>query len=227
MLTSLQAHLCEIYQASSGHQVIDFLITDRAHATALARRPVAACVEETVLVEHDDGGMALGVYLDEELLARLKGKDPLRNIRPDIIGDLTTVLEGISHFNYLAWSAEQDRSVTLLELELQAEVDKFVAVLLLALRQQDVALARRLHSWIFDRVSYHRSLDRDQRERYETANDYAARFCHRIYRRIGEGAAIETTMSELRSFYRMSQAEKISYIHSSAWAAGSAGLYRA
>ena len=35
-------------------------------------------------------------------------------------------LEGVSHFLYLIWNASFDRSVTLLEMELQAEIDKFV-----------------------------------------------------------------------------------------------------
>ena len=39
--------------------------------------------------------------------------------------DYCTALEGVSHFHYLVWSLARGRNVSLLELELQAEVDKY------------------------------------------------------------------------------------------------------
>ena len=215
MLAKLQKHLVDIYQADCGHRVADFLITDRTVATCLGAQPLAAGVEETVLVAEDSNGMAVSVYLDKALLSRLEDQDPLSELKPGQLGDLSTVLEGISHFNYLVWSACQDRSVTLLELELQAEIDKFVATMLMALDQNDYELARDLHRRLFDDVSYQPSLDSDQRERYETANNYAARFCHRMLERMGESAGLQL----LRDFYRLTQVEKISCIHSLAWGA--------
>ena len=217
MLASLQKHIVDIYQADCGHQVEDFLITDRSLAARIGDNTLATGVEETVFVVEDDDGMALSVYLDHALMSRLERMNPLIDeLKPEQLGDLSTALEGISHFNYLVWSASQDRSVTLLELELQAEVDKFVTTTFIALEQNDFGFARELHRWIFDEVSYQSSLDDEQRERYETANDYASRFCHRILDRI-DGAS---GFRELRDFYRFSQAEKIGYIHSLAWAAG-------
>ena len=135
MLASLQKHLVDIYQADCGHQVEDFLIMDRGLANHIGEKAIASGVEETVLVAEDDDGMAVSVYLDHALMSRLKNMNPLHELKPEQLGDLATVLEGISHFNYLVWSASRDRSVTLLELELQAEVDKFVATTLLAREQ--------------------------------------------------------------------------------------------
>jgi len=84
----------------------------------------------------------------------------------------------------------------------------------MALQQSDVEFARKLHHWLFEDVSFQSALDKEQRERYEMANDYAARFCHRILDRITD----ESGSRELRDFYRLGQAEKIGYIHSLAWA---------
>ena len=42
------------------------------------------------------------------------------------LADFWSALEGVSHFTYYAWNAARDKSVSLFELELQAEVDKFV-----------------------------------------------------------------------------------------------------
>jgi hypothetical protein len=213
MLAALQQHLTDIYQADCCHPIADFLITDRTIANCIGEKALVAGVEETVLVAEDDDGIAVSIYLDQALLSRLEDQDPLHELRPKQLGDLSTVLEGISHFNYLVWSALQDRSVTLLELELQAEVDKFVATTLMALEQNDFEFARELHRWLFDEVSFQPSLDCDQRERYEVANNYAARFCHRIIERVGGSSGLQ----ELRDFYRLNQSEKIGYIHSLAW----------
>ena len=124
MLGELQNLLADIYQADCGHRVADYLITDRALADHIGQQPLSKDVEETVLVAEGADGMGLSVYLDRALLSRLAGQDPLSGLEASQFADLATVLEGISHFNYLVWSAGQDRSVTLLELELQAEVDK-------------------------------------------------------------------------------------------------------
>ena len=62
-------------------------------------------------------------------------------------------------------------------------------------------------------MSYQAELDSEQRERYETANDYAARFCYRMLDRIDGRAGVR----ELRDFYRLGQGGKIGYIHSLAW----------
>ena len=184
MLSDLQHLIAGIYDADCGHRLRDFLITDRALASHLGSRSLDSDIEETVLVAQDGDDLALSVYLDAALLSRLDNADPIRNLQADQLADLSIVLEGISHFNYLGWCASKDRPVTLLELELQAEIDKYVATGLLAQEQQAHSLAHRLHRWIFDDVDYRPALDNTERERYETANSYAARFCRRLLERI-------------------------------------------
>ena len=140
-----------------------------------------------MFVDCKNGSIGLSVFLDSELLARVAGREPTECLLAGDLSDLATVLEGVSHFNYLAWCALRDKTVTLLELELQAEVDKFVATRLLALQENEPELLRGLHQRIFDDVQYHRSLNAEERERYRLANDYAARFCHRISDRLDAG----------------------------------------
>ncbi|MDZ7644470.1 MAG: hypothetical protein U5K76_09815 [Woeseiaceae bacterium] len=216
MLDRLQEQLTAIYQVDTDYRIDDFLITDPAVARVLGRESILPDTDETVLLVQDDESVSLSVYLDEHMLARLAAQDPLTNLLPDQLSDLWTVIEGISHFTYLVWCAQQDKPVTLLELELQAEVDKFVSTWLLALRQEDTELAARLHGWLFDEVSFHPALEGDERERYRAANDYAARFCHRLRDRLpadGDSGGLQ----ELRHFYRLTQGRKISHIHSQAW----------
>ncbi|NQV87172.1 MAG: hypothetical protein HQ492_08860, partial [Woeseiaceae bacterium] len=154
MLAELQSFIANIYDADCGHQVHDFLITDRELATKLGRKTLPGNIEETVLVAEDEDGIAVSVFLDEALLSRLDNADPMNKLRADQLPDFVVVLEGISHFNYIGWCAGRDKTVTLLELELQAEVDKFVTTALLAQKQEDFSLLRNLHRFLFDDIAY-------------------------------------------------------------------------
>jgi hypothetical protein len=111
--------------------------------------------------------------------------------------------EGVSHFVYVANRARQELPSTQLELELQAEVDKFV---LLVLEQvpYDRGEAFEVHSRLFERVSYLHDAGTELGDRYRTANDLAARFVRRLMTRRGDW-----THATLRRFYRAGQAEKI------------------
>lgn len=216
MLSGLQKYLSDIYQVDAGFEIADFLITDPALAKVLGYGALVPDTDESVLLCQDEEGLALSVYLDEGMLRRLRRDNPLECLRTRQLDDLCKVLEGISHFNYLVWSAQQDKSVTLLELEMQAEVDKFVSTWLLALDQKDYEFANSLHRWLFEEVRYNPNLSPEQLERYRAANAYAARYCHGLARRLDRDS--DTGLDELRHFYRLSQQAKISHIHSQAYA---------
>jgi hypothetical protein len=216
MLSRLQSHLTSISQVDPGYDVADFLITDPLLAGCLGKGSLLANTEETVLVQEDENGLALSVFLDDELLSRLNDSDPLKKLCVTDLNDLWTVLEGISHFNYIVWNAQKNRQVSLLELEIQAEVDKFTSTLILALHQDDTELADNMHGWLFDNIHFNDDLSQNQRDRYSTANNYAARFCYGFRERIRRNG--QNGLRELRQFYRLSQRDKISHIHSAAFA---------
>ena len=216
MLSQLQDHLAGIYRVDPGYDVNDFLITDPAIARVLGKGSLIPETEESVLLREDEDGLALSVFLDSAMLSRLKNSNPLQELQVDQLSDLWTVLEGISHFNYIAWRARKNRRVSLLELEMQAEVDKFVSTFFLAVDQEDSELTVKLHGWLFDNVRFNPRLSRVQRERYITANNYAARFCHGLRKRLTRDS--REGLHELRYFYRLSQHEKISHIHAQSYA---------
>ncbi len=96
------------------------------------RRPLD---EELLLAESADGaGVAL--YLDPEVLRRLEAADPHRALTEGNLADYCTALEGVSHFVYSTWGLERDMPVSLLELETQAEVDKYAITVFLLAGQQ-------------------------------------------------------------------------------------------
>ena len=216
MLGRLQQQLNDTYQIDSGYDVRDFLITDQRLANAISGETPLTNSGETLLIAQDDDGLSMSLYLEDRLLARLGSGSPVVALQNDQLDDLCKVIEGLSHFNYVVWRASRDRTVSLLELELQAEVDKFVSTMQLALSEDDGEMLNGLHGRIFDNVSFHEELDAEQLDRYRAANEYAARFCSGLRERLlGNG---DSTLTELRRFYRLPLRDKISHIHTHAWA---------
>jgi hypothetical protein len=104
--------------------------------------------------------------------------------------------------------------VSLLELELQAEIDKYVSSWLL-LREQDPArYPAGLHRLLFERSRIDVRLAGERCELYREANHYAARFCRRLERQLSARAAPmrREALAELRRFYRLSRERKMTHI---------------
>ena len=215
MLGRLQQQLTDTYQADIGHDVRDYLITDPRLAKVLASDNRVASSGETLLVSEDEGGLALSLYLEREILNRLESHNPVERLREERLDDLCKVIEGVSHFNYVVWRAEKDQAMTLLELELQAEVDKYVSTMQMALKQRNHDMLHGLHGHLFENCRFRDDLDQEQVERYRAASEYAARFCRRLRRRLIHGG--DSALFELRRFYRMSLSDKLSHIRSRAF----------
>ena len=218
MLAKLQQQLNDTYQTDPGYDVRDFLITDESMAQALCADEMLLNSGETLLIREDDEGISLSLYVDADILDRMESANPLNNLRPEHLDDFCKVIEGLSHFNYIVWKAGQDQTVSLLELELQAEIDKFVSTMQLAREQHDPDLLNCLFMRIFDFVRFRHDLDEEQSVRYRAANDYAARFCRGL--RTGLLTHSDGVLAELRRFYRLQLSDKISHIHTNALSAG-------
>jgi hypothetical protein len=121
---------------------------------------------------------------------------------------LCQIIEGVSHFVYLADRASLGREATQLELELQAEVDQYV-ILASALRDFDVRTSRRLRERLYDDISFVHDADTVEGERYRVANGCARRFTGRLERDYVTRARFGELQGELRRFFHMGQTEKL------------------
>jgi hypothetical protein len=218
LLSHLQELIGGIYDVRIAHDVYDFLVTDRAHLPPAAR---GGAVEEELLVAQSADGseVALSLYLDPHLLGRLAQADPLQSLHTGNVADCLTALEGVSHFLYLAWNAGHDRPVSLLELEMQAEVDKFIASHLLLRRQSPGRFPLELRRVLFERSRPDPRLDAARAGVYREASHYAERFCRRLEQSLvrrrtarQEAGADGQVLAELRRFYRLSHARKRAHI---------------
>ena len=208
-LDALQAQLEAIYQVDLAHRVDDFLITDAELANRLDTSPNPRAAREKLLVQQQGDDLNLSLYIDPDVIEALGGGDAVTELHDDNLAAFCTALEGVSHFLYLGWNATNDRSVTQLELELQAEVDKYVSILTLVERQGERCTREQLHQWLFAAVSFDPALDAVQLERYRTANRFAARYCERLNTTYLRRDRRTEMYAELRSFYRETQAGKI------------------
>ncbi len=214
VLAQMQGLLARLYDAPVEHDVRDFLITDRRELKQQAGSE-ALTDEQLVIVEPaGDSGTAvqLALYVDAAVVARLQAANPFVRLDAANLADYCTAFEGVSHFHYVAWSTERSRPVSLLELELQAEVDKYAGALFLLTVQSGGCYPSRLHRELFGRVSYAGGLDAEHLHRYRLANHHAARFCRHLDDRYLRKRRVraEAWLGALRRFYRSGQGEKLS-----------------
>ena len=120
-LGGFQALLSDLYALDLAYEVDDFVTTDAELARALDAG--GRELDEKLLIAETDGEADVSLYLDPGVLERLARSDPLERLDGDNLEDFWTAFEGVSHFTYYAWNAQREKSVTRLEMELQAEVD--------------------------------------------------------------------------------------------------------
>jgi hypothetical protein len=213
-LNILQQMLEGLYQLEVDHSVEDFVITDPEIARRLDDSLSPRENREKLLVSQEGDEVHLALYLDGDIVDRLADDCPLDELHRDNFEAFLLALEGVSHFLYVSWNASFDRAVTLLELEMQAEVDKYVMASSLFQQQQKAGSSRRVWRCLFESPSFDESLDGEQRARYEDASHYAGRFCFNLENSYVSRRREREMVAELRKFYRLTQAGKISHINS-------------
>jgi hypothetical protein len=151
---------------------------------------------ESLLVrQSDDGALEMAVQLPA-----LKDDASLDG--------LCQIIEGVSHFVVLVERAQACRRTTQLELEVQAEVDKWL-LLAGAMRRFDVARSAALRERLYERVTFAHPPGTEVGERYRVANDTAHGFVRRLERRYVRGARFAEMRADLRRFFHEGQEEKL------------------
>lgn len=190
MLGPIQRGLERLYRIDRAPDVADFVLAmPKNHP------------REELLVRPAGDGLELRLVLDTALLAGARGLE-----------DTLLLVEGVSHFLCVVFRARQGRPVTALELELQAEVDKFVACLALWQRRRPgkppAGAARRALS----RFTVASHLGGEHRARYHFSAALASRYADSLESRFVRHGRTREMGDDLRRFYRMGFAEKRAHI---------------
>jgi len=218
LLRAMQGQLEWLYDTGLEQNVGDYLVTDRKVLAALTAGSTVRSSDEQLIVVEGEGEVDVALFVDHGVLMRLAAADPSEHLSRENLADFWTVLEGVSHFHYLAWNAGFDKSVTLLELEMQAEVDKYFSTRLLLRDLPGSTLGKPLLARLFDDPSLDPLLAPEERDRYQAAAGLASRYCATLESRFPAMAFTRDLMRELRTFYRLPQTAKISRIRAHAFA---------
>jgi hypothetical protein len=190
-LQTVQLRLEQFYELERAPDVLEFVRTggNGCRETLLLRQTGDALELALVLPPASTAVCELGNAVSDRLLQ---------------------LIEGVSHFVYIAERARTGLQATRLELELQAEVDKFVVLALDSGGFEGTggfrrARVRSLHGELYQRVRFLHPANSEAGKRYRLANELAARFVRHLLTR-AEPVGIRQI---LRRFYRLGQMDKI------------------
>lgn len=223
MLAVLQQRLSEIYDVDVGAAVEDFLC-DEDVARALGGEDATRRGEVLFVVEQAEG-TRIALFLDS---AARHADDGGWLADPERFRACCLAAEGVSHFVYIAFRADHALAVSELELELQAEIDKWALGLLapfaggldaaqlavgrgvglIAFRHRSRQLRRRL----FEKAAFLDDAGTERGDRYRAAHRLAARYAETLERRYVETGELHGMARELRRFYRLGLRERIERI---------------
>lgn len=186
MIDLIQRHLEAIYDVDAP-DVRDFLVhEDEVRSTCGELR----AAREWVLVRQDDDGVGIGVWFHPDDLGAVAERTPSAAVA-EALPAWAALTEGVSHFLLLVRRMCRDETVSLLELEAQAEVDKYVTA---RLHGRPEEARRVLHAPLAPDLAAH------ERERYAEAGRLARRYATHLERIQG----VDALLAELRRFYRLS-----------------------
>ena len=210
MLAEIQRALEIMYGVRAPRAVEDFVVSEAALAL-LGRQARSG---EELLVVSGREELELALYISPDVLARLPElwADTPRGFLEQLLPAFCTAAEGVSHFVFLTLQTLRDRAVSLLELEAQAEVDKFATALLHLWKHGERRRSGELRERLFDRVGYRAGLSGEQEERYVVANRLARTYAASLEARFVLGDRLEALLAELRRTYRLPCPQKLAWL---------------
>jgi hypothetical protein len=208
----LQRRLENTYLVDGPARAESFLI-DADSARSLGHH---VCSREALLVAEGDEGVEVALYIEPKLLQRVSTLGFDRALLDDL-GGLCELAEGVSHFLYCHFlyftrAARSERVVSLLEMEAQAEIDKFVLCVLSRWGRDGLQWAKKFMQALFERFQLRAGLSHEVRQRYLMANLVARRYCQKLLRLV-EQLDLSRFLNEVRHSYRMGAEAKMLYLN--------------
>ena len=198
MLKLIQEHLQAIYRLADAPDIRSFLVSGEEVAQVLG--PDRRRAEEWVLVREVEDGVDIGVYIDSTHLEDLETAATPARALDESFRAFCVATEGVSHFLLLVDRARRAEPVTMLELEAQAEVDKYVSA-----RLHCPTRAREWRARLFRDAALAPDLSTEERDRYREAGRMAAGFCETL----DDLPTVDALLAEVRAFWREPAAKRL------------------
>ena len=189
----IQRRIEHFYELESAPDVVEFVRTGSSdHRETLVLRQTA-----------DELELAL-------VLPPIGDLPPLDELHGSADDRWLQIVEGVSHFVYVAERARTNLPATRLELELQAEVDKYAAGLLAGNGVGAIRARSRSMRWhLFERARFLDPAHTEAGQRYRKATEVAARYAAWLEHRFVVSGDFDALRTELRRFYRLGLREKL------------------
>ncbi len=199
MLQSIQNWMESTYHLEPEIPVSNFLINHSLLQKYLGANHPLNQAEEVLLIFNQKGEVELGLYLHPKFREKSFGNATSH--------ETLTILEGVSHLLLALHRFRAGETLSQLELELQAEIDKF---LFLRIAQEKFP---KQNAWIhLEQDANLTGLSETQKETYKTARRLACRYCIELEKRYLNLGSYDGLFHELRQFYRMSHWKKLQTI---------------
>ena len=209
------------------HSIDPYLVGDYGFSIHYAGRsvfPQVAADQPRTFVTYTGGPIRLGIYYPDSLIRQLEEANPLHGISHKNVLPFAALVEELDHFLMLAWSAQNQREVSLLELEFHANVTTYLVLAHFLGRTTGRArLSTDQREWIRKNLLYGvgESFPEPHRSRYRSASRLALAFLLSLEHLTGE-----EKLKFLRRFARQSWTDQRTLIESGD-CVGRSGLLRA
>lgn len=167
-----------------------------------------------IYYEIDGSDINVALYFSPDFKERYQQHNPLRIMSGESLTVFRTIIEEVDHCVMLGYSSEQGKPFSKLELELQANIDKYIMMMNWIQKHEQVkptdATKRKQRKETKDFIFGERfdEEDPDVQYRYEKARVLGKAFVE-FYEQLPKA---ETKFKILRDFYRESPLDKLHFI---------------
>ncbi len=218
LIKELQRKIEKTYALDTGITNIEqYIIGDKGYEEFYAEENIRTVVNShsgaKVLIRDAGDTLKVSIYYPDELIRKLEGNDPRLGLHDDNIDLCASFVEELDHFLFIVQNYKQNRPFSLLELEIQANVTKYLVLkYFIALQNKSIKLSNFDKEYIRYHLFYKRKYDIEdtsERKRYEDAGKFGMMYTKHI-----DLLPQEDRLRDLRQFSRMTCPSKIRHIQS-------------
>jgi hypothetical protein len=218
LLLDLKRVIERTYDLDTGiSDITPYIIGDagyrRFYSGRIVAQKVAAAAPATArtLLRQEDGSVHVCLYYPDRLVENLERHHPARSLGDENVDDFATLVEELDHFLMIADRHRAGGEVSLLELELHANISKeLVLDLFVARMRREERLSASDRLWVrhhlFGKAEY-REEDPEVCVRYRDAATMAVRYLDYL-----QDLPPGERPAELRRFHRRTHHEKLAQI---------------
>ncbi len=196
-LHELQKHLQSIYHIETPN-IDPFILSTKQMQKLHPNLDVGSLRPQVMFIKNEEG-IDLGVYLGDEVHQLLSDNQ----LEHASLSQFCVLCEELSHFMYLIFKSMHQMQMSLLDVELQGELDKTLLIKSFWPQFED------LRKKLFINVDYDASLKADEKQRYMLANQLGQKMANNLGL-FDPNFELSDVIERLRVFYRCSSFRRIS-----------------